>query len=218
MISGELATDYRLPAPDALASAPRRTIALVERELAGEPNMLTMRELVPADDDHTGPVVTVTVTVTVTDDEQTIRYRAAAAHFEDATTFFPVLDRCEVWQLINLTGDTHPIHLHLDPFQILSRRPIRYQIPDHGIEDLAITAAVTLERDPDDELGHTIDDNERGLKDTVRVNPHEIAEIAVRFTTYSGRYMYHCHILEHEDRDMMRPFVTMPPELMPFMA
>ena len=56
------------------------------------------------------------------------------------------------------------------------------------------------------------------LKDTVRVNPNEIVEIAVRFTTYSGRYMYHCHILEHEDRDMMRPFVTMPPELMPFMA
>jgi spore coat protein A len=52
----------------------------------------------------------------------------------------------------------------------------------------------------------------------VRVNPNEIAEIAVRFTTYSGRYMYHCHILEHEDRDMMRPFVTMPAELMPFMA
>jgi spore coat protein A len=63
-----------------------------------------------------------------------------------------------------------------------------------------------------------IDDNERGLKDTVRVNPGEIVEIAVRFTTYSGRYMYHCHILEHEDRDMMRPFVTMAPELMPFMA
>ena len=130
----------------------------------------------------------------------------------------PMLDRYEVWQLINLTDDTHPIHVHLDPFQILSRRPIRYQIPDDGIEDLAITAAVTLERDPDDELGHTIDGNERGLKDTVRVNPNEITEIAVRFTTYSGRYMYHCHILEHEDRDMMRPFVTMPAELMPFMA
>jgi FtsP/CotA-like multicopper oxidase with cupredoxin domain len=211
-ISGELATDYRLPAPDTLAGAPRRTIALVERELDGEPNMLTMRELVIADDHHTGPVVT------VTDDQQTTRYRAVAAHFEDATTFFPVLGRYEVWQLINLTGDTHPIHVHLDPFQILSRRPIRYQIPQHGIEDLAITAAVTLDRDPGDGLEHTIDDNERGLKDTVRVNPHEIAEIAVRFTTYSGRYMYHCHILEHEDRDMMRPFVTMPAELMPFMA
>jgi FtsP/CotA-like multicopper oxidase with cupredoxin domain len=211
-IPGELATDYRRPSPDALAGAPRRVIALVERELEGEPSMLTMRELVIADDDHTGPAVT------VTDGEQTTRYRTAAAHFEDATTFFPVLGRYEVWQLINLTDDTHPIHVHLDPFQILSRRPIRYRIPDQGIEDRAITAAVTLERDPDDELGHAIDDNERGLKDTVRVNPHEIAEIAVRFTAYSGRYMYHCHILEHEDRDMMRPFVTMPAELMPFMA
>jgi spore coat protein A len=211
-IPGELATDYRPPAPDALAGAPRRTIALVERELSGQPNMLTMRELVVAGDDHNGPVVT------VTDGEQTTRYRAAAAHFEDATTFFPVLDRDEVWQLINLTSDTHPIHVHLDPFQILSRRPIRYQIPEHGIEDLAITATVTLGRDPGDELAHIIDDNEHGLKDTVRVNPSEIAEIAVRFTTYSGRYMYHCHILEHEDRDMMRPFVTMPAELMPFMA
>jgi FtsP/CotA-like multicopper oxidase with cupredoxin domain len=211
-IPGELATDYHLPTPDALAGAPHRTIALVERELDGQPNMLTMRELVIADDDHTGPVVT------VTDDGQTTRYRAVAARFEDATTFFPVLGRHEVWQLINLTDDTHPIHVHLNPFQILSRRPIRYQIPEHGIEDLALTAIVTVEPGPGDELGHTIDGNERGLKDTVRVNPHEIAEIAVRFTTYSGRYMYHCHILEHEDRDMMRPFVTMPAELMPFMA
>ena len=211
-VHGELATDYRAPAPDELAAAPRRTIALVERELEGEPNMLTMRELATVGDDYAGPVVAVTV------DEQTTRYRAVAAHFEDATTFFPVLDRYEVWQLINLTGDTHPIHVHLDPFQILSRRPIRYEIPEGGIEDLAIAAAVALERDPRDELAHTIDDNERGLKDTVRVNPNEIVEIAVRFTTYSGRYMYHCHILEHEDRDMMRPFVTMPAELMPFMA
>jgi FtsP/CotA-like multicopper oxidase with cupredoxin domain len=211
-IPGELATDYRPPEPDVLAGAPRRTIALVERELNGQPNMLTMRELVTAGDHHTGPAVT------VTDGEQTTRYRAVAAHFEDATTFFPVLGRYEVWQLINLTSDTHPIHIHLDPFQILSRRPIRYEIPEYGIEDRAITATVTLVRDPGDELGHTIDDNERGLKDTVRVNPGEIAEIAVRFTTYAGRYMYHCHILEHEDRDMMRPFVTMPAELMPFMA
>ena len=211
-IPGELGADYRPPTPDELAGAPRRTIALVERELDGEPSMLTMRELVIAGDDHTGP------TVTVTDGDQTTRYRTAAAHFEDATTFFPVLGRHEVWQLINLTGDTHPIHVHLDPFQILARRPIRYQIADRGIEDRDITAAVALERDADDELDHTIDDNERGLKDTVRVNPSEIAEIAVRFTTYSGRYMYHCHILEHEDRDMMRPFVTMPAELMPFMS
>ena len=107
--------------------------------------------------------------------------------------------------------------MYLDPFQILSRCPIRYQIPEHGIEDLAITATVTFERDPDDELSDTIDDKERGLKETVRVNPNEIAEIAVRFTTFGGRYLDHCHILEHEYRDMMRPFVTMHDELMPFM-
>src|SRR6202008_3696746 len=90
-IPGELATDYRPPAPDALAGAPRRTIVLVERELSGEPNMLTMGGLVVAGDAPTGPVVT------VTDGEQTTRYRAVAAHFEDATIFFPVLDRDEVW-------------------------------------------------------------------------------------------------------------------------
>jgi spore coat protein A len=129
-----------------------------------------------------------------------------------------MLGEYEVWQLINLTGDTHPIHLHLDPFQILARLAIRYEIPDGGIGERELAATVTLAREPDDELDHAIDDNERGLKDTIRVNPNEIVEIAVRFNSYSGRYMYHCHILEHEDRDMMRPFVTMAPELMPFMA
>ena len=210
-IPPQLAADYRPPAPETLAGAPRRAIALVERELDGEANMLTMRELAIAPDDHTGPVVTVTA------GEQTTRYYTVASHFEDATTFFPILDRYEVWQLINLTGDTHPIHVHLDPFQIHSRRPISYQIPNDGIDDFDLAASVTLERDFDDELDHAIDDNERGLKDTIRVNPREIVEIAVHFTTYAGRYMYHCHILEHEDRDMMRPFVTMPSELMPFM-
>jgi o-aminophenol oxidase len=211
-IPRELATDYDAPAPVAPAGAPRRAIALVERELDGEPNMLTMRELTIAGDTETGPLVT------VSDGEMTTRYRVVAAHFEDATTFFPMLGHEEVWQLINLTGDTHPIHLHLDPFQILSRRPLRYEIPEGGIGERELSAAVTLERGPEDELDHAIDDNERGLKDTIRVNPNELVEIAVRFTTYSGRYMYHCHILEHEDRDMMRPFVTMPAELMPFMA
>jgi spore coat protein A len=129
-----------------------------------------------------------------------------------------MLGQYEIWQLINLTGDTHPIHLHLDPFQILARHAISYEIPEGGIEDRELTAAIKLERDADDDLDHAIDDNERGLKDTIRVNPNELVEIAVCFNTYSGRYMYHCHILEHEDRDMMRPFVTMPPDLMPFMA
>ncbi|HEX6538724.1 MAG TPA: multicopper oxidase domain-containing protein [Candidatus Dormibacteraeota bacterium] len=207
-----LATDFAPPSRAALGGAPRRAILLVEREVEGETSMLTMRELGPAAAGESGPVVT------VTDGDRSSRHTVVAAHFEDTTTFFPMLEEYEVWQLINLTEDTHPIHVHLDPFQILSRRPIRFEIPDRGIEDRDITASIILERDPDDTLGHSIDDNEHGLKDTIRVNPKEMVEIAVRFTVYSGRYMYHCHILEHEDRDMMRPFVTIAPELMPFMA
>jgi spore coat protein A len=172
----ELATDYDPPSADVLARAPRRAIALVERELDGEPNMLTMRELALADDDHAGPVVT------VADTDRTVRYRAVAAHFEDTTTFFPMLGQYEVWKLINLTSDTHPIHLHLDPFQILARNAISYEIPAGGIGDRDLAAAVTVARGADDSLDHAIDDNERGLKDTVRVNPNEIVEIAVRFT------------------------------------
>jgi len=203
-IPRELATDYESLSSEALAGARQRAIALVEREMEDEPNMLTMRELAPAADADDGPLVT------VSDGDEATRYRVVAAHFEDATTFFPMLGEYEVWQLINLTGDTHPIHLHLDPFQILSRQPIRYEIAEGGIGERDLAAAVTLERDPDDELEHAIDENERGLKDTIRVNPNEIVEIAVRFTAYSGRYMYHCHILEHEDRDMMRPFGPCP--------
>jgi len=210
-IPRKLGADYEPPSSKALAGARRRAIALVEREMDGEPNMLTMRELAVAAEADSGPVVS------VVDGAETTAYRVVAAHFEDATTFFPMLGEHEVWQLINLTGDTHPIHVHLDPFQILTRRPIHYDIPG-GIGERDLAATVTLERDPKDELDHAIDENERGLKDTIRVNPNEIVEIAVRFTNYSGRYMYHCHILEHEDRDMMRPFVTMAPELMPFMA
>ena len=87
-IPRELATDYEPPAVEALAGAPRRAIALVERELDGEPNMLTMRELAIAADADGGPCVTRRPTAS-----ETIRYRAVAAHFEDATTFFPMLGR-----------------------------------------------------------------------------------------------------------------------------
>jgi FtsP/CotA-like multicopper oxidase with cupredoxin domain len=212
---GRLATDITAPTPADLSGAVRRAVALAEQELDGQPNMVTMRELAPAADGDPGAPV-----ITVVDQHGQIlaRLRTAAVHFEDAATFFPVLGRWEVWQLINLTEDTHPIHVHLEPFHVLGRRPITVTTPGDGIGDRDTTATVRLARDPGDELDHVIDANERGLKDTVRVNPHEIVELAIRFRDYSGRYMYHCHILEHEDRDMMRPIVIMPAQLMPFMS
>ena len=210
-IPRELATDYQTPSSEALAGAPRRAIALVERELDDTPNMLTMRELEIAPDDHTGPLVT------VTEGQQTTRYRVVASHFEDATTFFPMLGQWEIWQLINLTEDTHPIHVHLDAFQVLDRHPATVQVPSGGITTTGTGATVRIGQAPDDGIPHALDANELGLKDTVRVNANEVVDIVVRFLTHCGRYMYHCHILEHEDYDMMRPFVIMPPELMPFM-
>jgi FtsP/CotA-like multicopper oxidase with cupredoxin domain len=148
--------------------------------------------------------------------ERLTRWRTVATRFEDATTFFPMLHEPEIWRLVNLTADTHPIHRHLDAFQVLDRHPATVEQPDDGITTLGTSATVRIDHGPDGGI-HRLDDNELGLKDTVRVNPNEVVDIVVRFDVFCGRYMYHCHILEHEDHDMMRPFVIMPAELMPFM-
>jgi o-aminophenol oxidase len=216
----QLATDFAPPTPDDLDGAVHRSVALVEQELEHATNMLTMRELAPvADDaDSTEPLITVFARGADGTDRMSTRLRTVACHFEDTVTFFPMLGQYEVWQFINLTGDTHPMHIHLNPFQVLARHPVTVTVPEGGITDTETAAIVRHGRGPDDELAHALDPNELGLKDTVRVNPNEIVELAVRFETYAGRYMYHCHILEHEDRDMMRPFVIMPMQLMPFMS
>jgi o-aminophenol oxidase len=116
---GRLATDITAPSQADLSGAVRRAVALAEQELDGSPNMVTLRELAEAaDGDPQAPVITV-----VGQHGQILaRLRTAAVHFEDAATFFPVLGRWEVWQLINLTDDTHPIHIHLEPFHVLPRQ------------------------------------------------------------------------------------------------
>jgi FtsP/CotA-like multicopper oxidase with cupredoxin domain len=150
-------------------------------------------------------------------EQRTTRWRTVATRFEDTVTFFPTLNESEIWRLVNLTEDTHPIHVHLDAFQVLRRHPARVDVADGGIATTTTSAMVHIGQHPDDDIPHVLDDNELGLKDTVRVNANEVVDIVVCFRRFSGRYMYHCHILEHEDRDMMRPFVVMPAELMPFM-
>ena len=129
----------------------------------------------------------------------------------------------EVWQLFNLTGDTHPIHFHLINLQILSRASFDYMTPTFA----PITGT---ERGPDR--------NELGWKETVRINPGEVITVIAKFDLPAlpfqqpssprmdtiavspnpgalagvegpyNEYVYHCHILEHEEHDMMRPLVT----------
>ena len=216
-IGATLATDFERVTRATVAGATIRAIALVElgSEDAGTPPMLTMRELAEVPDD--GPGILTVVEPGADGRPATRHYRTVATRFEDTVSFFPMLGMAEVWRLINLTEDTHPIHVHLDAFQVLDRLAATVDRPDGGITDTTTRATVTIGRAPDDGIPHALDDNELGLKDTVRVNPNEVVDIVVRFQTFAGRFMYHCHILEHEDRDMMRPFVTMPAELMPFM-
>jgi spore coat protein A, manganese oxidase len=106
----------------------------------------------------------------------------------------PVLDTTEIWEFLNLTEDAHPIHLHLVRFQILDRRPINHTA--YIYDKKLIYLAEAMPPDP----------NEAGWKDTVRVFPKGSTRIIVKFEGYTGRYVWHCHILEHEDNEMMRPY------------
>ena len=106
----------------------------------------------------------------------------------------PRLNSTEIWEFVNLTEDTHPIHLHLVRFQVLDRRTFdvfAYQNAK-GLRHLA---------------GPMLPEaNEMGWKDTVQCPPGMITRILTKFEGYTGKYLYHCHILEHESNDMMRPF------------
>ncbi|MEY9939636.1 multicopper oxidase family protein [Streptacidiphilus sp. MAP5-3] len=88
----------------------------------------------------------------------------------------PKLGQVEIWRFV--TDVHHPVHVHLDPFQVVSRNntaPGEY---------------------------------DAGWKDTVDVLPAQGVEVAVRFSDYAGRFLLHCHNLEHEDMAMMAEFTT----------
>jgi spore coat protein A, manganese oxidase len=117
-----------------------------------------------------------------------------ASHWSMPITEKPVLGSTEIWSLINPTNDTHPIHLHLVRFQILDRQsyePWLYQ-----------TKSQLHFLGP----AEPPDPNEAGWKDTVQAHSRMVTRIIVPFTGFTGRYVWHCHILEHEDNEMMRPF------------
>jgi len=115
-------------------------------------------------------------------------------HWHEPVTETPHLNTTEIWEFVNLTEDTHPMHLHLVGFQVLDRRlfDVFAYRNNKGLRYLAPAIAP--------------EPNEQGWKDTVQCLPGMITRIIMRFDGYPGRYLYHCHILEHEANDMMRPF------------
>jgi spore coat protein A, manganese oxidase len=109
-------------------------------------------------------------------------------------------DKIELWEFYNISADSHPLHLHHSSMQLHSRVDI------DEAEPFPVSRG---------NFGDGVDANERGWKDTIRVNTKQLTRILVRFDRgsdvirpaayYTGHYVWHCHILEHEDMGMMRP-------------
>jgi spore coat protein A, manganese oxidase len=111
----------------------------------------------------------------------------------DPVTESPTLNSTEIWEFYNFTADAHPIHVHQVHFEVINRQDL--VTDDDGI---AVQPAV-LEGTP-----KSPDPHEAGLKDTVLVYPGGVTRIKLRFDI-PGLYVWHCHILSHEDNEMMRP-------------
>jgi len=116
--------------------------------------------------------------------------------FDDPVTELPQLGTTEIWRMINLTEDSHPIHLHLVMFQILDRQP--FDVDEYNNSGNLVFTGPAVPPDP----------NEAGWKDTFRANPGQVSRVIATYRDYTGDYVWHCHILEHEDHEMMRPFTV----------
>jgi spore coat protein A, manganese oxidase len=124
----------------------------------------------------------------------------------------PSAGSVEVWQVFNLTGDTHPIHFHLVNVQVIQRQPFTGVPGTEGVDWEYSGPAIPPNA------------NEIGWKETVRMNPGEVTTVIAQFNlpnlpteamrkavsprTGGHEYVWHCHILEHEEHDMMRPLVV----------
>lgn len=137
--------------------------------------------------------------------------------YEDPPTEVIHAGAIEVWEIANLTADTHPMHFHLVNVQVLSRQRFSDKTYPRG-HSIPFTGFATVRY-----LGKPFapDPNELGWKETVRMNPGEVTRVAMRFDlpavgfsvpssprTGGNEYVWHCHILEHEENDMMRPLIV----------
>lgn len=120
--------------------------------------------------------------------------------WHDPITEKPHLGATEIWSLINVTGFGHPIHIHLIQFQVLDHQPF-------DLERYNKDGQIVFIGSPQAPVP-----NERGWKDTVTAPSAQITRVIAKFAPYTGDFVWHCHILEHEDYDMMRPFTVINPE------
>jgi len=105
----------------------------------------------------------------------------------------PAVGATEVWEFYNATVDAHPIHIHEVAFQVVNRQPI-------FVDEEEMTVQVVPGSAP-----QAPEPWETGFKDTVTAYPGQVTRVRATFGT-PGQYVWHCHIVEHEDNEMMRPF------------
>ena len=130
-------------------------------------------------------------------------------HWAAPVSIQPKIGSVEIWRFINTTPDTHPIHVHLVHFEVLSRECF-------DVDYYKSTGVIRPPLTPCDPTRQVVMPNEiNAPKDVVRVEQGTITSVIMKFDmpqgtiTFPGekfRYILHCHILEHEDNEMMRPF------------
>ncbi|EMD29264.1 multicopper oxidase family protein [Amycolatopsis azurea] len=131
----------------------------------------------------------------------TTTFRRVALRFDDPVSFQVRPNDWEVWNFLHLSGPNHPTHIHLVSFQALSRDTYDVVAETDAANDvLTYTATYGAPKG----LGP----DELGWKDTIRIDEHDLVSVAAQFRDGTGSFVYHCHILEHEDHGMMRPFVV----------
>ncbi|MDR3079596.1 MAG: multicopper oxidase domain-containing protein [Streptomyces sp.] len=143
-------------------------------------------------------------------DGRTKTYRRTSRTVNDALGFTLAEGSYEQWSFLNLAPIVHPMHIHLADFQLLGRDA--YDVS--GFDPAVGGPRAPITFDPDTPI--PLAPNEHGHKDVFRVPGGQVLRVMGRFDGAYGRFMYHCHLLEHEDMGMMRPFVVMPREVLPF--
>lgn len=118
--------------------------------------------------------------------------------WDDPVTESPVVNTTEIWNFVNINEDDHPIHIHLVQFQILDRQPFDVAAFKKSGQIHYIGSPINPHR------------TELGWKDTARCPPGYVTRVIMHFFPYTGKYVWHCHMLEHEDYEMMRPYIVLP--------
>jgi FtsP/CotA-like multicopper oxidase with cupredoxin domain len=130
---------------------------------------------------------------TVTGDPNVATGTWAAKKWHEMVTENPSVGAIEVWEFYNATADAHPMHIHEVLFQVVDRQPVF--VDEENQTAQVVPGSLPTPPEP----------WESGWKDTVIAYPGQVTRVRMNFQV-PGQYVWHCHIVEHEDNEMMRPY------------